>query len=95
MERHPCPVDFRNLTPEDFLRHIDYRLEIEDPPATPNAIKHEKKAILLFLRAYNQYTEKWKKIVKTPPVTENDENIEIPFPTVVNELYHAKYSNDK
>ena len=95
MERHPCPVDFRNLTPEDFLRHIDYRLEMEDPPATPNAIKHEKKAILMFLRAYNQYSDQWKKIVKTPPVTENDENIEVPFPTVVSELYHARYSNDK
>ncbi|KYK20885.1 hypothetical protein AYK21_05455 [Thermoplasmatales archaeon SG8-52-2] len=95
MEKHPCPVDFRNLTAESFIRHIDYRLEIENPPATPNAIKHEKKAILMFLRAYNMYSDQWKKLVKTPPVTDNDENIEVPFPTVVNELYHAKYSKDK
>ncbi len=95
MENHPCPVDFRNLTPESFLRHIDYRLELEDPPATPNALKHEKKAILMFLRAYNQYSDQWKKLVRTPPVTDNAENIEVPFPTVVNELYHAKYSKNK
>ena len=24
METHLCPIDFRNLTPESFLRHIDY-----------------------------------------------------------------------
>lgn len=95
MEKHPCPVDFRNLTAENFLRHIDYRLELEDPPATPNALKHEKKAILMFLRAYNLYSDQWKKLVKTPPVTDNDENIEVPFPSVVNELYHAKYSKNK
>jgi len=95
METHPCPVDFRNLMPESFLRHIDYRLEMEHPPATPNAIKHEKKAILMFLRAYNQYSDQWKKLVKTPPVYENEDNIEVPFPSIVNELYHATYSNNK
>lgn len=95
MEKHTCPIDFRNLTPESFLRHIDFRLEFEHPPATPNAIKHEKKAILMFLRAYNQYSEKWRKLVKTPPVTDNEENIEVPFPTLVNELYHATYSKNK
>jgi integrase len=95
METHPCPVDFRNLTPEAFLRHIDYRLEMEHPPATPNAIKHEKKAVLMFLRAYNQYSDHWKKLVKTPPVYENEDNIEVPFPNTVNELYHATYSKNK
>jgi integrase len=95
MEKHPCPVDFRNLTAENFLRHIDYRLELENPPATPNALKHEKKAILMFLRAYNLYSDQWKKLVKTPPVTDSEENIEVPFPTVVNELYHATYSKNK
>lgn len=92
METHPCPVNFRELTPEGFLKHVDYRLEMENPPATPNALKHEKKAILMFLRAYNQYSEKWRKLVKIPPVIDNEENIEVIFPTTVNELYHAKYS---
>ena len=35
MENHPMPIDFRNLTPESFWRHVDYRLEMENPPATP------------------------------------------------------------
>lgn len=95
METHPMPVDFRDLTPEAFLRHVDYRLEMENPPATPNALKHEKKAVLMFLRAYNQCSDNWRKLVKMPPVVENEDNIEVPFPTVVNEIYHAKYSNDK
>ncbi len=95
METHPCPIDFRNLTPESFLRHIDYRLEMEHPPATPNAIKHEKKAILMFLRAYNLYSDQWKHLVKTPPIYDNEDNIEVPFPSTVNELYHATYSQNK
>jgi integrase len=95
METHPVPVNFRNLTPEDFIRHIDYRLEMEQPPATPNAIKHEKKAILMFLRAYNLYSDQWKQLVKTPPIYDNEDNIEVPFPSIVNELYHATYSEDK
>jgi integrase len=95
METHLMPVDFRDLTPENFLKHVDYRLEMENPPATPNALKHEKKAVLMFLRAYNQYGDKWRKLVKIPPVIKNEENIEVPFPTVVNDLYHAKFSEDK
>ena len=95
METHPAHVDFRNLTPEAFIRHIDYRLEMEHPPATPNAIKHEKKAILMFLRAYNQCSDQWKQLVKTPPIYDNEDNIEVPFPSIVNELYHATYSKDK
>jgi len=95
MENHPAPVDFRNPTPENFLRHVDYRLEFENPPATPNALKHEKKAMLMFLRAYNLYTETWKQLVKTPPVIDTDDYVEVPFPSVINELYHAKYSDNK
>ena len=95
MEMHPMPVDFRNLTPENFLQHVDYRLEIENPPATPNALKHEKKAILMFLRAFNLYSETWQKLVRTPPVVDTGDNIEVPFPSSVNELYHALYSNNR
>jgi len=93
MELHPMPVDFRNLTPEMFLRHIDYRIEYEN--ATPNALKHEKRAVMMFLRAFKQYNEDWKEYIKTPPVIANEDNIYVPFPSVVNKLYKAKYSNDE
>lgn len=39
METHLCPIDFRNLTPESFLRHIDYRLEMEHPPSNTQCNK--------------------------------------------------------
>jgi len=59
MELHPMPVDFRNLSPEMFLRHVDYRIEYEN--ATPNALKHEKRAVMMFLRAFRQYNKDWKE----------------------------------
>jgi integrase len=93
MENHPMPIDFRNLSPEQFIRHMDYRIEIEN--ATPNALKHEKKAILMFLRAYNIYSDEWKFLVKTPPIVDSSDDIEVPFPSAVNELYHAKYCDNK
>lgn len=92
METHSCPIDFRNLNVEDFIKHIDYRIEFEN--ATPNALKHEKKAIMMFLKAFKQYTEDWKKYVKTPPIVESEDNIFVPFPETVNKLYHAKYSDN-
>ena len=95
MELHPMAVDFKNLTPESFLRHMDYRLSMEDPPATPNALKHEKRALLMFLRAFKQYNEDWKEYIKTPPVIENEDNTVVPFPSQVNLLYKSKYSDDK
>ena len=55
METHVCPINFRDLKPEDFLRHMDYRIEHEG--ATANALHHEKKALLMFLKAFRQYTE--------------------------------------
>lgn len=94
MENHPCPINFRNLTPEMFLRHMDYRLYVEDPPATPIALKHEKRALLMFLRAFKQFNEDWREYIKTPPVEENDDAIFVPLPSVVNQLYHAQYSED-
>jgi len=93
MEHHPMSVDFRNLEPEMFLRHMDYRIEIET--ASPVALKHEKRAILMFLRAFKMYNEDWKEYIKTPPIITNEDNTYVPFPSIVNNLYKAKYSNEK
>ena len=93
MEKHPVPIDFRNLTPEQFIRHMDYRIEVEN--ASPHALAHERKAIMMFLRAFGMDTERWKIICKTPPITINEDNIEIPFPATVNKFFHYKYSKNK
>jgi len=94
METHVCPINFRDLKPEDFLRHMDYRIEHEG--ATANALAHEKKALLMFLRAFRQYTEDWDKYVKTPRIkaSESHREVVIPLPVIVNKLYHAEYSTD-
>lgn len=94
METHVCPMNFRDLKPEDFLKHMDYRIEHEG--ATPNALYHEKKALLMFLKAFRQYTEDWDKYVKTPRIKadESHRDVVIPLPSIVNQLYHAEYSTD-
>ncbi len=94
METHVCPINFRDLKPEDFLRHMDYRIEHEG--ASPNALYHEKKAVLMFLKAFRQYTEDWDKYVKTPRIraSEAHRDVVIPLPSIVNRLYHAEYSTD-
>jgi integrase len=94
MERHACPVDLRHPTPENFLRHVDYRQDVDNPPGTPNALKHEKRALLMLLRATKQFTDDWEGYIKTPPVHDDDGNDFIPLPGVVNKLYHATYSNN-
>jgi integrase len=97
MELHPCPVLFNNLTPESFIRHMDYRRYVEKPPATSDALNHEKKALLMCLRAFRQYTDDWKEYVKTPrkQQSESHRDVVVPVPRIVNKLYHAEFSTDE
>lgn len=96
MELHPCPIDFRNLTPESVLRHFDYRIEIEK--AGSHALAHQKKAIMMFLRAYGlkkEELELWSQVLKTPPVEVSDE-IDFVYPKDVHKFYNYEgYSNKK
>lgn len=98
METHPVPIDFRNLNPEQFIDHMDYRIEIEG--ASPYALAHEKKAILMFLRAYGIVRDEkemklWSQMLKTPPITVNDEP-EIVFPEIVHRFFiYEGYSNKR
>jgi|GEM_PF-2014545 len=96
MELHPCHVDFRNLTPKQVLNHFDYRIEIEK--ATAHALAHEKKAIMMFLRAYGlkqEEMELWSQVLKTPPVIINDK-IDFVYPQNVHKFYiYEGYSNRK
>ncbi len=95
MELHPCPIDFRNLSFEQVLKHFDYRIEVEN--ATSNALAHEKKAIMMFIRAYGlkpEELELWAKVLKTPPVVINDK-IDFVYPKDVHKFYIYEGYSDK
>lgn len=93
MERHPVPIDFRDISAEQFIRHMDYRIEIEN--ASPHALAHEKKTIVMFLRAYGITDNVWSTVCKTPPVVINDD-VEIVFPSKVHQFFTCEdYSNRK
>ena len=94
METHPSPIDFCNLTPENFIMHMDYRLEIEDPPATAFALENEKKALIMFLRAFGISDKRWTSLVRLPPRTTNSDAIEVPFPSTMNKFFSYEYSDN-
>lgn len=88
MENHPVPVDFRNLTIENFTQHMDYREQIEN--ATPNALIHEWKAMKMFLRAYGLPIWDYK-----PPTPPKSNRKILPFPELVREFWHYKYHSNR
>ena len=88
METHPVvPVDFRNPNYENFIRHMDYREQVEG--ATPNALANEWKAMLMFLRAYG--IPRWD--YKLPPVPHSHKRM-LPYPNTVNRFFNYRYSDD-
>jgi integrase len=88
MENHPvAPVDFRNPNYDNFIRHMDYREQIEG--ATPNALKHEWDTMRMFLRAYG--IPRWD--YKLPPIPKSRKRI-LPYPDTVNKFFNYKYSKD-
>ncbi len=90
MDNHPMPVDFRKPSYENFIKHMDYREEIED--ATPCALKNEWKAMLMFLRAWGM--EKQWSGYKSPYYAAHHE-ITLPYPETVHKFFHYNYSNNK
>ncbi len=88
MATHACPVDFSRPTHENFIRHMDYRLQVEN--ASPHAIAHEWKAMQMFLRAYG--IRSWD--IRLPPPPRTARRL-IPFPEIVREFWHYKYSTNR
>ena len=88
MENHVLSVDFRNPSYENFIRHMDYREQIEQ--ASPNALKHEWNAMRMFLRSYG--ISEWNYRLPTAP--KSHKRI-LPFPDVVYKFFHHQYSKDK
>ena len=87
MEKHPCPVDFQHPTLENFIRHLDYREQLEN--ATAHALKHERQAMNMFLRAYG--LPKWEIRLPTPP--KSHKRI-LPLPDIVHKFFTYKYCKD-
>ncbi|RLF40747.1 MAG: hypothetical protein DRN18_04500 [Thermoplasmata archaeon] len=89
METHPVvPVDFRNPNYENFIRHMDYREQVEG--ATPGALKHEWDAMKMFLRAYGMPI--WD--YKLPPMPRSRKRL-LPYPDIVNRFFSHRYSRDE
>jgi len=87
MEKHVVSVDFRNPSYENFLRHMDYREQIEG--ATPNALKHEWDTMRMFLRAYG--IPRWE--YKLPSIPHSHKRM-LPYPEMVNRFFNHQYSKD-
>jgi len=86
MEIHETPVDFRNPSYENFIRHMDYR---EQTGAGYAALRHEWDAMKMFLRAYGIPEWNYKPPSKKTPKPRN-----LPLPDKVYEMMHHTYSND-
>jgi len=87
MENHLCSVDFRNPSLENFIRHMDYREQIEN--AGPHALVHEWKTMKTFLKAYGMPIWDYK-----PPSAPKSHKRILPFPDIVYKFFHYKYSKD-
>jgi len=90
MESHVVPVDFRNPSYMNFIRHMDYREQIEH--AGQSALSHEWKTMKMFLKAYGTPLTDWN--YRPPPCPQAKARI-IPLPDTVHKMIHHKYSDDE
>jgi hypothetical protein len=88
MENHVVPVDFRNPNYTNFIRHMDYREQIEQ--VGQSALFHEWKTMKMFLKAYGIPLTNWS--YRPPPCPQAKARI-IPHPNIVHKIEHHKYSN--
>ena len=89
MELHNVPVNFRKPTYENFIRHMDYREQIER--AGYGALGREWDTMKMFLRAYGISIKEWP--YKPPPRPVYIAKT-VPFPDQVNKFLHLTFSND-
>jgi len=89
MESHPIPVDFRNPDYSNFIRHMDYREQIEH--AGQSALSHEWKTMKTFLKAYGIPITNWT--YRPPPIPQAKARI-IPSPELAFKMIHHKYNSD-
>ena len=89
METHKVPVNFRNPHYENFIRHMDYREQIEH--AGYGALGREWDTMKMFLKAYGIPLINWPyKPPSRPAYTVKT----VPFPDQVNTFLHLTFSSD-
>ncbi|UCD14519.1 MAG: site-specific integrase [Thermoplasmatales archaeon] len=90
MENHIVPVDFRNPSFENFVRHMDYREQIEfGNRKGSSALSHEWKTMKMFLRAYGLPIWDYK-----PPLCPRSKARIVFLPDKVYEMIHRDYCKD-
>ena len=90
METHPVPVDFRNPSLENFIKHMDYREQVEFTEREGiYALQHEWKTMKTFLRAYGMPIWDYK-----PPSVPKSNARYIPLPDTVYKMIHTDYTLD-
>lgn len=89
MENHQVSVDFRNPTYQNFIRHMDYREQIER--AGYGALGREWDTMKMFLRAYGIPLSDWPY---NPPSRPYYTAKTVPLPDQVNQILHLNYSDD-
>jgi len=89
MENHSVPVDFRNPSYQNFIRHMDYREQVEN--AGYGALGREWDTMKTFLRAYGVHLSDWPY---RPPSRPYYTAKVIPFPDQINDILHLTYSED-
>ena len=88
MLNHRVPVDFSNPSYENFIKHMDFREEIESAGA--HGLRHEWKAMKHWLEAHNIPIWAYK-----PPSPPKHKKRDLPFPHTVREFFYYPYSKDK
>lgn len=89
METHIMPVDLMNPSYENFIRHMDYREQIEH--SGWGALKHEYQAMIMLLRCYGIDPKTW---YYKPPQRQTNQMVTVPYPDQVHQLIHQRYSKD-
>ena len=90
MEKHIMPVDFRNPSPENFIKHMDYREQIEG--AGHSIGKHEWQAMRMFLTAWGIPFGKGQKWYYKPPPPSEKKTFTLITPNDVSKLIKHRYS---
>lgn len=93
MQNHKISVNFWEPTIENWLKHADYREEIED--ATYDAMKNEWKTMRLFLDAYGIPNGKGTHWTYSPPQKKKHIERLLPSPEEIRRLIHFKYAKNK
>lgn len=88
MENHRVPVDFHNPSYSNFIKHMDFREDLES--ASAHALKHQWKAMKLWLESHGILVWSYK-----PPSAPKHKDRNLPFPHTVREFFYYPYSKDK